>query len=110
LLGPVLHRNDGPAVPGRAGRRRFRGSARAPATDALRRLALAPAIAIAIAIANGMLGAVFCPAEGYGDSLRGTAALLRLAGARILLSARRCRASSTPLPRTATPWDRSSPG
>jgi len=42
---------------------------------------------LAPAIADGMLGAVFCPAEGYGDPLRGTAALLRLAGARVLREA-----------------------
>jgi glycine/D-amino acid oxidase-like deaminating enzyme len=45
---------------------------------------------LAPALALGMAGAVFCPAEGRGDPLRGTMALLRLAqarGARLLRGA-----------------------
>jgi glycine/D-amino acid oxidase-like deaminating enzyme len=45
---------------------------------------------LAPALAPGMAGAVFCPAEGRGDPLRGTMALLRLAqahGARLLRGA-----------------------
>jgi glycine/D-amino acid oxidase-like deaminating enzyme len=58
---------------------------------------------LAPAVSERMLGAVFCPGEGYGDPLRGAAALRRLSqahGARLLTGA-----EVTGLSRTAQGWE-----